>query len=148
MLIRLFTLATIAIAFVACATPTFFVPEQPIRRPVVKRLDESSIRIRWPAPFSSDALVVYRGIDPSFIDRSIPLAVVNGQSVVLTDADDPNIGGRRRLYYELAPASGGASVITAERRLPLECCDNFRDLGGYETNDGRTVRWDRLYRTR
>jgi protein-tyrosine phosphatase len=147
MLIRFSSLAAIAIAFVACATPAFFVPEQPVRRPVVNRLDESSIRILWPESFSSGSVVVYRGIDPSFINRSIPLAVVDGQSVVLTGADDPDIGGKRRLYYELVPASGGASVITAERRLPLACCDNFRDLGGYETTDGRAVRWDRLYRT-
>ena len=92
-------------------------------------------------------MTVYRGIDPSFIDRSIPLAVVEGQSVVLTAADDHNIGRRQRLYFELVPASGGAAVITAERRLPLACCNNFRDLGGYEANDGRTVRWDRAYRT-
>jgi protein-tyrosine phosphatase len=146
-LIRLSTLASVTIAFVACAPPTFFVPEQSVRRPAVNRIGETSIRIRWPESFSSESLAVYRGVDPSLIDRSSPLAVANGQSVVLTDADDPNIGEERRLYYELVPASGGASVITAERRLPLECCDNFRDLGGYETNDGRTVRWNRLYRT-
>jgi len=147
MLIRLSTFAAIAVVFAACATPTFFVPEQPIRRPAVNRIDESSIRIRWPESFSSDSVVIYRGIDPSFINRSMPLAVVDGQSVVLTDADDPNIRGGRRLYFELVPASGGASVITTERKLPLACCDNFRDLGGYETRDGRVVRWDRLYRT-
>jgi hypothetical protein len=32
------------------------------------------------------------------------------------------------------------------RRLPLEGCFNFRDLGGWRTNDGRSVRWNRLYR--
>ena len=34
-----------------------------------------------------------------------------------------------------------------ERTIDLEGCLNFRDLGGYETTDGRAVRWDRLYRT-
>jgi protein-tyrosine phosphatase len=148
MLIRLSTLAAVAVAFVACSTPVFFVPEQTLNRPVVDRLGESSIRIRWPESFSSDAVVVYRGIDPSFINRSVPLAVVVAeQSVVLTNEDDPDIRGGRRLYFELVPASGGRAVITTERRLPLACCDNFRDLGGYETTAGRVVRWDRLYRT-
>jgi len=147
MSIRLSLLAATAIAFVACAAPTFLVPEQPLQRPAVDRLGESSIRIRWPESFSSGSVVIYRGIDPFFINRTIPLAVVDGQSVILTDADDPNIKGRQRLYFELVPASGGASIVTAERRLPLACCDNFRDLGGYETRDGRAVRWNRLYRT-
>ncbi|HEY7467099.1 MAG TPA: tyrosine-protein phosphatase [Dehalococcoidia bacterium] len=34
-----------------------------------------------------------------------------------------------------------------ERRLPLEGCGNFRDLGGYEAADGRSVRWRRLFRS-
>ena len=34
-----------------------------------------------------------------------------------------------------------------ERRIPLEGCGNFRDLGGYPTSDGRTVRWRRLFRS-
>jgi protein-tyrosine phosphatase len=147
MSIRLSLLAATAIAFVACAAPTFLVPELPLQRPVVDRLGESSIRIRWPESFSNGSVIVYRGIDPFFINRTIPLAVVEGQSVILTDVDDPNIGGRQRLYFELVPASGGASIVTAERRLPLACCDNFRDLGGYETSSGRAVRWNRLYRT-
>jgi protein-tyrosine phosphatase len=33
-----------------------------------------------------------------------------------------------------------------ERLVPFEACFNFRDLGGYETRDGRTVRWGRVYR--
>lgn len=34
-----------------------------------------------------------------------------------------------------------------ERVLPLEGGRNFRDLGGYPTEDGHTVRWGRLYRS-
>ncbi|MDA1128425.1 MAG: tyrosine-protein phosphatase [Chloroflexi bacterium] len=34
-----------------------------------------------------------------------------------------------------------------ERRIPLEGCVNFRDLGGYSAAGGRTVRWRRLFRS-
>lgn len=34
-----------------------------------------------------------------------------------------------------------------ERRITLEGCVNFRDLGGYPTTDGRTVMWRRLFRS-
>ncbi|TAL02532.1 MAG: tyrosine-protein phosphatase [Rhodospirillaceae bacterium] len=33
-----------------------------------------------------------------------------------------------------------------QRHLPFDNAVNFRDLGGYETSDGRTVRWKRLFR--
>jgi len=33
------------------------------------------------------------------------------------------------------------------RILPLPSACNFRDFGGYETRDGRRVRWGRLYRS-
>ena len=34
-----------------------------------------------------------------------------------------------------------------QRLLPLEGGQNFRDLGGYRTRDGRTVRWGMLFRS-
>jgi len=33
------------------------------------------------------------------------------------------------------------------RRLPFSGAKNFRDLGGYQTTDGRRVRWKALYRS-
>lgn len=38
------------------------------------------------------------------------------------------------------------SARQRERVVALEGCFNFRDLGGYETADGRSVRWRRLFR--
>lgn len=37
-------------------------------------------------------------------------------------------------------------MTTASRIVELEGAFNFRDLGGYATKDGRTVRWRRLFR--
>jgi len=39
-----------------------------------------------------------------------------------------------------------ASFRMNTRRLDLEGCFNFRDLGGWSTDDGRTVRWGKLFR--
>jgi len=33
------------------------------------------------------------------------------------------------------------------RHIPFERLHNFRDLGGYTTDDGRAVRWSRLFRS-
>jgi len=40
-----------------------------------------------------------------------------------------------------------ATSPDADRLLPLAGGHNFRDLGGYETTDGRRVRWQVLYRS-
>jgi protein-tyrosine phosphatase len=38
------------------------------------------------------------------------------------------------------------SIDHPDRHIPLEGAENFRELGGYETADGRVVRWRMLYR--
>jgi protein tyrosine/serine phosphatase len=37
--------------------------------------------------------------------------------------------------------------VTLDRVVPFTGVLNFRDLGGYESSDGRTTRWGRLYRS-
>lgn len=39
------------------------------------------------------------------------------------------------------------ATVPLERFIPLKGCYNFRDLGGYPTQDGRTVKWRRLFRS-
>lgn len=38
-------------------------------------------------------------------------------------------------------------MVERDRHVGLETCFNFRDLGGYETVDGRQVRWKAVYRS-
>jgi protein-tyrosine phosphatase len=50
-------------------------------------------------------------------------------------------------YYFALHFPDGRRIVTAERIVPLQGGINFRDLGGYQTTDGRRVRWGRVYRS-
>lgn len=49
------------------------------------------------------------------------------------------------LARQAAPAA--ATQAAHERLLPLQNVQNARDIGGYRTVDGRTVKWDVIFRT-
>ena len=51
-----------------------------------------------------------------------------------------------RAYFTIKP-EGAPPFVVASRVLPLQGGRNFRDLGGYKTEDGRTVKWGKLYRS-
>jgi len=102
----------------------------------VERRPDGGLRVRWePSGFD---VVVTVGPTP---DRLTPARYVSGGSSAELEARP---GGH---YVGVAPAAGGAVVIGADRRLPLEGATNFRDVGGYRSTDGRTVRWGRVFRS-
>lgn len=45
------------------------------------------------------------------------------------------------------PAAPRADSDDGERHIELDGQPNFRDIGGYETADGRTVKWGQVYRS-
>ncbi|MGH9079937.1 MAG: tyrosine-protein phosphatase, partial [Acidimicrobiales bacterium] len=47
---------------------------------------------------------------------------------------------------DAVPPPGAAQGPGLGRAVALDGCVNFRDLGGYRTGDGRSVRWRRLFR--
>lgn len=51
-----------------------------------------------------------------------------------------------RQYFLIIPEAG-EPVRVSNRLLPLEGGRNFRDLGGYQTTDGQSVKWGELYRS-
>ncbi len=57
-----------------------------------------------------------------------------------------DLRGVSRPYFYLR-GRGGQGRRVAVRVLPLEGGRNFRDLGGYPTQDGRHVKWGRVFRS-
>jgi protein-tyrosine phosphatase len=54
------------------------------------------------------------------------------------------------LLWALSSAAGAQTPLSNpahQRQVSLEGVANFRDLGGYRTTDGRSVRWGLLYRS-
>jgi protein-tyrosine phosphatase len=71
------------------------------------------------------------------------------QSLLTTDKTEVTLRAGKpgqRVYLFLKPDHGTQREVSI-RHLPLQGTPNFRDLGGYETSDGRFVRWGLLYRS-
>jgi protein-tyrosine phosphatase len=115
-----------------------------ITRPLIERGPDGRLLLSWPRDLTNEPLRIYRGETPETIDRSIALAVAEpGTTELLL----PTERGHDYFFYELDSPDDSIDSIVGERRLPLQGPDNFRDLGGYETRDGRRVRWHRIYRS-
>jgi protein-tyrosine phosphatase len=131
-------LLTTALAAACAHRPAPVVP--PSQDPVAVRQRDGSIWIRWQAA-PEGRVRAYVGSDPDAILRTFAIGELANGTFVATGLPDG-----QRPYFELVPDSG-PSIIVAERLLPLEGAQNFRDLGGYPTADGRRVRWGQIYRS-
>ena len=109
--------------------------------PIVERYGEDRVVIRWDAAPRYAPIRVYAGTAPDRIDRTRSVAEMTGKNLYLR-----LLKPATRVFFELEPL-GAEPRIIGERLLPLEGAQNFRDLGGYVTDDGRRVRWGMLYRS-
>ena len=113
-----------------------------ITEATVERTDTGQLTIAWkPTPGVRVKQVTWSN-DPDDVDEVLVRSVPRGVHEVTVD--DPSPGARP--YFALV-VDQGTRAIVAERRIALEGDSNFRDLGGYHTKDGRSVRWGRIYRS-
>ncbi|MGD9602203.1 MAG: tyrosine-protein phosphatase [Gammaproteobacteria bacterium] len=105
----------------------------------ITRTGERRHRVDWSAAFTSAPVTIYGGITPEQVDTRRPLARDAQPGLALA-------GLPARYVFMLEPA-GGERHLAGARHLALEGAVNLRDLGGYATDDGRRVRWGRLYRS-
>jgi protein-tyrosine phosphatase len=89
-----------------------------------------------------EGAAVYAGSAPDRIDRRRPVARFQaGARLPLAGLPVAD-----RHFFAVVGADGHEELV-AERLLPLEGAQNFRDLGGYPARDGRRVRWGRVFRS-
>lgn len=111
---------------------------------MVSRLDEHTLHVRWQPTAVTTRF--FAGIHPEQIDVSHPLAEVKNSQE--TTFSNPYPACRPYIAVQFIGGSAdGQWIVTAERFLPLAGGVNFRDVGGYETADGRRLRWGTLYRS-
>ena len=114
-------------------------PADAIAAVAVEARSPGNWSLAWEADFSAGPVTVYGGPRPDAIDRATPLAqdALGGAEVTLAAP---------RAYFLLQRADGSGMVV-AQRNVPLAGSVNFRDLGGYATDDGRRIRWGALFRS-
>jgi protein-tyrosine phosphatase len=104
------------------------------------QLDGSAL-VRWGLEGPPVAVDVATGPTPDRIDHTHVATVAAGETSLLVAG-----GSAGRLFVSVAPHGAGPAVVAADRRVPFEGIQNFRDLGGYPTRSGGVVRWGLVFR--
>jgi protein-tyrosine phosphatase len=110
-----------------------------ITEPRVDRYDSGSVEISWQGPNPVSVYQVSDAGTPYAEGRVLARAVATGGY----RADV----GLQRAYFVLVDDRDHQVLRLAERLVPLQQGSNFRDLGGYETGSGKSVRWGMIYRS-
>lgn len=109
----------------------------------VERNAQGKVIIRWQTNADLGPIKIYWSTSPDDIKAKGKLLGATMTSYGGYVAADPKPGSR--VYYWIK-AGNGATATTAERQVQLQGAFNFRDLGGYKTTDGKTVKWGKLFR--
>lgn len=99
----------------------------------------SSLLVTWTLSDAKTPVDIYVATNPSAEKKRVASNIIGNSYLLPRDLD-------QRQYVYIQPKEGAGQWV-AERVLPLEGGFNFRDLGGYTTQDGRMVQWGKLYRS-
>jgi protein-tyrosine phosphatase len=128
----------------AAAAPAAAAPAHraiPFTAATVTEQADGSFSLTWTAP-GTRHVTVYAGQDQDGIEHGHPVARSGGSATVTVSG----LGAADRWWFQLVP-DHGAPLTVADRSLHLASAPNFRDAGGYRTEDGHWVRMGVAYRS-
>lgn len=103
----------------------------------IERVDENNLIIKLNKNYKNIKVFYRDSLDENYIFFK---AFNNTDTLEFKDPKPLN-----RTFYNIK--ADGEEMLIAERVLPLRGFSNFRDLGGYETSDGKNVKWGLFYRS-
>jgi protein-tyrosine phosphatase len=112
-----------------------------VTTPVCTQTGPNTYKISFTLTGDSHHVTIAASADPTG-DTGLAKVLQTEQHEVTVTAGQPG----QRMYFFLTPDHGRGREVSI-RHIALEGTPNFRDLGGYETTDGRSVRWGVLYRS-
>lgn len=99
--------------------------------------------MNWETTPAQSPVSIYVSADPeASIEQSVLLSSANTAGSFVWD----KAASDKRQYFSFV-TENGFTVRSTVRLLPLKGGRNFRDLGGYKTEDGKTVKWGKVYRS-
>lgn len=107
----------------------------------VERISPAAVKISWESPIAS-SVNIHRTIANDDTACELLAEELSEVSWIDQTADQA-----KRYLYVVQQLATDDIAVAAERVLPLEGVSNFRDMGGYVTEDQRTVKWGKLYRS-
>jgi len=84
---------------------------------------------------------IYHGYSADQIYRTQPIGTTEHYTFLWKPKEEAH-----QHFFTVADTIGN-EVTVAERQIYFQGTDNTRDLGGYRTQNGQTVRWGKLYRS-
>ena len=131
----------------ACAQPTeTTAPVDPLTITNVEVLHgktPNDFALSWAVDQADAVVSIFVSTEP---DDPAPILIaedISGGTFTWSAEDGPV----RRYFTVTGSDAAGDGVTAAVRLLPLEGGRNFRDLGGYPTRDGKTVKWGHAFRS-
>ena len=86
---------------------------------------------------------IYQGLSPQSIDWQNIIADISENNTVTIE----NKEQATRLFFGVADTLRKDTAIVSERLIPMQGTNNFRDIGGIPTTDGRYTKWGMIYRS-